>query len=95
MRHDQEPMNQVRKTFREFQLSSGFKVSYEKTCVYRAGSFRGSDAKLYTQNAITWSNNPINILGIFVTYDENDVYELNYGPIVTKLCNILTASADI
>ena len=36
--------------------SDQFKVSYEKNNIYRIGSLKNSNAKVYTQKCLNWSD---------------------------------------
>ena len=49
------------------EMSTGLKVSYDKSTVYRVGSLKNSNAKLYTAKALNWSDEDIRILGIDVS----------------------------
>ena len=72
-----------------FRLQSGFTVSYEKTTLYRIGSLRHSDAKLYDMAQFAWSNKDINVLGVQIAHE--DLIEKNYNPLVEKTKQILEA----
>ena len=89
---EQETLDRVLGNIRVFQQNSGFQLSYEKTTLYRIGSLRRSEAKLYTKENISWSNRTINILGVEVTNDNDSekLIELNYSPIVAKAKNIVS-----
>ena len=52
------------------EANTGLKVSYDKTVLYRIGSIADSDAKIYTQKELRWSNSVINTLG-FDLYHNN------------------------
>ena len=47
----------------------GLKISYEKTTVYRVGSLHKTNAKLYTQQNLEWSDGPIELLGVSIPCD--------------------------
>ena len=87
----QESLDEIMRIFDTFGKSSGFLLSYEKTTIYRIGSLKNTQAKLYTQAQLNWTNEPINILGVWVHYDINKVYELNYKPILDKVRSILNS----
>lgn len=83
-------------TFREvvkvmdyFYQVAGIKVNYDKTTVYRIGSLKNSNAKLYTGKPFYWTNNPITILGIIVTHNEQELATINMVPTFEKIQNIL------
>ena len=89
--HNQENMNNIIYTFDHFKNISGFQLSYDKTSIYRIGSIRSTDAKLYTQHEINWTNEPINVLGITVSHDLDQCLENNYAPVLTKMNAILNS----
>ena len=43
----------------------------------------------YTQFPIKWTDKPIQVLGIWITNNEQKLFELNYQPIVNKIDSIL------
>ena len=88
MENDQTTLNNVLKRIKEFQNSTGFKLSYEKTNLYRVGSMRKSKAKLYTAEEMVWADR-INVLGIEVCEDINELLEANYLPVIAKLKKVL------
>ena len=67
---------------------TGCKINYDKTTIYRMGSLRRSQAKLYTKGNIQWSENSINILGVKVSNNE-DLNKLNYKPMFKQIENIM------
>ena len=87
--HDMESMNEILNTFQKFHQISGFKLSYEKTSIYRIGSIRNTNAEFYTQD-IKWTNNPINILGVLVCSDPIECIKINYENIVVKIKDTLS-----
>ena len=64
-------------------------ISYEKTTIYRIGSLRDTDAKFTSTRKVNWTNNPINVLGVYISQDMDECLRLNYEPIVTKVKNLL------
>ena len=66
----------------KFHYHSGFKVSYDKTTLYRIGSLRHSNAQLYNIDQFNWSNEDITVLGITISHD--DLVEKNYQDLVAK-----------
>ena len=71
-----------------FRKLSGFSVNYDKTSVYRIGSLKDSDAVYYTEKKVKWTNNLINILGVWVSHDQ--LAELNYSEILDKTKSNIT-----
>ena len=62
----------------------GLKVSYEKTTIYRVGSLCNSDAILYTQKNLKWSNEAIETLGVDINCD-GSIPSSNYDKIIVKM----------
>ena len=90
MEFDERSLNAVLRTFEEFRKNSGFTLSYEKTTLYRIGSLRKSQAKLYTEFPIQWSNDPIHSLGIWISTDIEESIRLNYSPLILKVQTVLS-----
>ena len=64
-------LNGIIDTFSEFEQNSGLKVNYDKTIIYRIGSLKNSNARLYTVREFKWTCEDIEILGTTLTYDVN------------------------
>ena len=87
--HDQQTMTELFRTIDIFGDVSGLRINYDKTSVYRIGSLKDSDAKLYTQKPIQWTNEPVNILGVWIDHNEQYMVELNYKHLLEKTEEIL------
>ena len=72
-----------------FRLQSGFTVSYDKTTLYRIGSLRHSDAKLYGLDQYIWSNRDITVLGVTIAHEQQ--LEKNYSGILKKVRDTVSA----
>lgn len=72
-----------------FESRSGFRISYEKTTLFRIGSLRKSDAKLYTKNYVKCTSEPINILGVDISTNQSELCTINYNKVVEKIPAIL------
>ena len=84
LEYRQEVIQETVNTFQRLYLHTGLSVNYDKTSLYRIGSLKKSKAELYTQPAIKWTSEPINVLGIMITQN-NDEEELNYHTTVDKM----------
>ena len=75
-----------------FSQQSGLSINYDKTSIYRLGSLKNSQAKLYTAKQITWSNEPVDMLGVLIAYDspEYNNIAINIDPIMQKSESIFT-----
>ena len=75
-------------TLTHIEQSTGLKVSYEKTNIYRVGSLKGSNAQLYTQKSFSWTDDDIEMLGVII---QNSVRQTNtqFNEIIVKMENIV------
>ena len=72
----------VFKTLDWYYFQTGLEINYDKTTVYRIGSLRTSQAKLYTQKNVRWSSEDITVLGVNVSHD--NMLLSNYEPLLDK-----------
>ena len=72
--YEENTLKATVETLTYVQKNTGLKVSYDKTCIYRLGSIRHTNAKLFTQKPMKWSNDDIEMLGVTIT---NDVKQNN------------------
>ena len=80
----QKNMDLVMKKMNEFSESTGFCLSYEKTSMYRVGAMHTSKAELYTGKEIAWNRTSINVLGVEIVRDVNDLIITNYKGVIQK-----------
>ena len=45
-------------------------LSYDKTTLYRIGSLRHSDARMYNIDQFAWSNKDITVLGVQIAHED-------------------------
>ena len=83
--YDQGSYNQIFKNMESFKRMSGFTLNYDKTSIFRMGSIKNSDARLISQRVVSWTNEPINILGIWISNNQTEILKLNYDPLLTKV----------
>ena len=62
--------NATLRTLLHVEKNTGLKVSYEKMTIYRVGSLKGTDAKVYTIKPIQWSDGDIEMLGVVLRNSE-------------------------
>ena len=72
-----------------FQIHSGLKVNYDKTEIMPLGPIKNNYRVLLPDHNFRWHSGPIKSLGVFITHDINNTLELNYGPVVRKVENVL------
>ena len=73
---------------RHFEQISGLKVNYDKSTVYRMGSACDANAQQYILNKIKWSDKPVNLLGVTITDDSQEIEKLNTGEFLKKIESI-------
>ena len=76
-------------TLEKFRTNSGFTVSYDKTCVYRIGSLRHSNAIMYDLSQVAWTTDDIKVLGVIVAND--NIVEKNFKDVFEKSKSIMQA----
>ena len=86
---NEKSMAKILQNFKYFHQNTGFLLSYEKTTVYRMGSLKNSKAVLYTGRELTWTNEPVNVLGVMVCNDQEHMCKINYEQAVVKAENIM------
>ena len=86
---DKDSLDEILYTLDKFELLSGLKVNYDKTEILRIGSLKNTDAKLYTQRKLSWTNNPSVLLGISLGTELNEVIRKNYEQMINKIQNIV------
>ena len=83
-----ESLNEVLKTLDTFQIISGLKVNYDKTEIMRIGSLKNSQARLYTQKPLRWTQDPVTILGIKIALDDS-IIQMNFQPLINKAKSLI------
>ena len=81
-------LNAAMYTIRHFERRSGFKISYEKTTLFRIGSMKYSNDKFVTKEQFLWKNQT-NVLGVKIVHNEDDLLKINYQPLLIKAEGIL------
>ena len=84
MEYDQRSWDQVQIEFSKFEHSSGMKINYNKSVVYRMESVRHTNAKFYSMRKLQWSDCPIKILGIILDNDKDNLIKANLDPLIEK-----------
>ena len=82
----EESIKEIINELEKFHGSTGLKVNYEKTIIYRVGAIKGSNKTIKIDKNIRWSNQHIDTLGLLVSLDDlMDVKELNFATVVDKI----------
>ena len=87
LHYDEISLKNVLDTLQHIETTTGLKISYDKTVVYRIGSLRNSEAKIYTQKNLSWTNEPFPLLGIQI--DHGNVSKLNFEIVIDKMVAVL------
>ena len=72
-----------------FRAMSGFSLNYDKTSIFRIGSIRNTNAMLISQRVVSWTNDPLNILGVWISNNEDETMDLNYQPLLSKTKSLI------
>ena len=83
-----ENIDEVCNTLNEFCNNTGFKINYEKTTLYQIGKNNESIAQIYTRGMKVVTDK-INVLGVWISTNKNDLCNLNYNEIILKTRAIL------
>ena len=87
--YDMNSMQNAISTLEIFERNTGLKLNYDKTNVYRIGSLRDTNSKIYTTKTPNWTNETINALGVAINHSDKIMLAQNYDGIVKKIRNIL------
>ena len=77
-------LNGVINTLDIIEKNVGLKVNCDKTKLYRIGSMANLNATVYTIKQFTWTNEPVEILGILVGNDVEAITDINYQQVISK-----------
>ena len=80
---------ELRNTIAYFESLSGLKVNYDKSSVYRLGSTKKTNAMAYAMKKLHWSEGSLNILGIEISKDYDEMLQLNYNKTLEKAKKVL------
>ena len=73
--YDDLTFQSVMQVLSHIEKNTGLCISYEKTVVYRIGSIANSNAKIYTRKQLSWTNEPVNMLGISLNNDYDSILD--------------------
>ena len=89
LKYDIEVINRASDALTYMESQMGLKVNYDNSSMYRIGSLKNTNAKLYTQKKFSWTNEPIVILGVTIAHEREMRLKLNYEPLLTKTLSTL------
>ena len=85
---NQTNLDTIHCTLSDYCQSSGCKINYEKTTLYRIGKDNKALAGIYTRN-MRIEQNHINVLGVNVTRDTDKLCHINYNDLLNKVKGLL------
>ena len=84
-RNSQQDLNRIFYHINNFHKNTGFTLSYDKTSMYRVGAMHRSKAQLYTGKQMSWDKDTINVLGIDVFRNTDQLVETNFRKTIEKM----------
>ena len=93
LKHKRKTYTALMQELRLFECFTGLKVNYDKTEILRLGSLRHSNAEMYTEFPIQWSESTIKILGILICQDESLRAKINYQEIIQQESQVASCRA--
>ena len=88
--YKEESINAVIEELKKFRKSTGLKVNYEKSTIYRVGSLRNEDKKLKLDKPFKWASGRVDTLGLVVNIqDLQSCDDDNYDKILEKMASTL------
>ena len=94
MENSETSLNAALNQIERFRRSTGFTLNYDKTTIYRVGSLAHTCARLYTEKQLTWTSETINVLGVDIYQNTEQLIKVNYDKIVRKCDSILGSWAN-
>ena len=70
MKYDKKSLQSAIDILSYFQYQMGLHVNYNKTSVYRIGSLKHTNAKLYTTQELKWMSDTIMVLGVKIAHEQ-------------------------
>ena len=83
-KYDKGSFKAQMRIFKEYQAFTGLSINYNKTEVMRIGSLKYTDAKLYSDLPLKWSDGPVRILGLDIYSQTELTIKRNYESILNK-----------
>ena len=83
----------TRRHIEQFRVNTGFQLSYEKTNLYRLGSMKKANARLYTATEMSWSDK-ISVLGIDIVENQEVECNINYESVMKKTESVFNSWAN-
>ena len=80
-------------TLEYFRANSGFTINYDKTALFGLGmhsdSQMGTEVRVGEGRTLKVSAEPINVLGVWIVQNADELYSLNYDPLIQKVSDML------
>ena len=83
---DKDSINATIKGVIDFGKVSGSTINYDKSAdLLRIGQIKNTNIKIDLDYKVSWTNGPIEILGIQVLADTHEITRLNYSHVIDKI----------
>ena len=69
----------------DFSSISGLKPNYDKCTILRLGSLKNTDLSLSCKLPIKWTDGPVNVLGIQIPENMNELSTINFDNKLSKV----------
>ena len=86
-----ENINEFLREMEVYEEYSGLAMNIEKSTFFKLGKCRREDFQFITKKTVTWSTEPVKILGIWFTHDSVVRNKLNFFDTLEKCKNILNS----
>ena len=81
---DAKSISEIFKVMEEFGKCSGFKINYDKTTLYQTKSSKKSQVMNYVQQVNIKTTDEINVLGVLVCKQKEQLVHGNFKPLIQK-----------
>ena len=85
---DEASLRELIETFIRFDKCAGLKINIDKTTARCLGNYIPSSENLL---GLSWSQEPVFTLGVYISGNEDDHYLLNFKPKISKLQQLLNS----
>ena len=85
---DETSLKYLLETFKQYEKGAGLGINVDKTTARCLGNFEPSTPDCL---GLKWTQDPVFTLGVFISGDEDDHYELNFKPKLIKMKHLLNS----
>ena len=85
---EKESIDQFMDELEQFHQFSGLEVNYQKSVAFKLGPCRLETFQFITKKTLAWVNEPVKILGFWISHDFHKMYEMNLEVLLEKVKGI-------